>query len=225
MKASEIQIGDRFGKLKVIELPNKKNKEGKPLAVCECSCGNIVEIIKYKLVQKYKPVQSCGCLRLEKVHERKTRHGESGGAIIGKRNRLYRIWSNMKSRCYNHRVRSYADYGAKGIIVCDEWLNSYEDFRDWALSNGYQDNLTIDRIESNKNYCPENCRWITLRDNSVRAHEKACWGRNIETNEYVRFVNIRNFAKERGLSYSCIDRVLHGRNKTHKGWTFGYQTN
>lgn len=225
MRSNEIKIGDKFEKLTVVELPDKRNKEGKLLVVCKCDCGNIVEVVKYKLVQQYKPIRSCGCLRLERVHQNKTRHGESGGAIVGNRSKLYRTWSNMKSRCYNPNVRSYADYGAKGITVCDEWLNSYETFRDWALSNGYQEDLTIDRINPHGDYCPENCRWLTLHDNSSMAHEKACWGRNLKTGEYVEFVNIRNFAKDRNLSYSCIDRVLHGRNKTHKDWIFGYQEN
>lgn len=223
MKANEIQMGNKFEKLQVIELPNKKDSKGRPLVVCRCECGNVVEVVKYRLIQKYKPIRSCGCLRVEKVHEKKTTHGDSGGAIVGKRNRLYRTWSNMKSRCYNPNVRSYADYGAKGIVVCNEWVNSYETFKERAIANGYKEELTIDRINSNENYCPENCRWITSHDNSVRAHEKSCWGKNLKTGEYVEFVNIRNFAKSRDLSYSCIDRVLHGRNKTHKDWIFGYQ--
>ena len=107
--------------------------------------------------------------------------------------------------------------------MCDEWLNSYETFRDWALSHGYSEELTIDRINPNGNYEPDNCRWITSHDNSVRAHEVSCWGKNLTTGEYVEFVNIRNFASERGLSYSCIYRVLHGKNKTHKNWVFGYK--
>ncbi len=130
MKSYEIQIGDRFGKLVVLDLPSKRNKEGKPVAICKCDCGKTIETVKYRLVQSKKPLRSCGCLRLEKVHENKTHHGESGGALVGKRTKLYRTWANMKTRCYNAKVRSYADYGAKGITVCDEWKDSYEAFRD-----------------------------------------------------------------------------------------------
>lgn len=222
MKSCNICVGDVFGRLTVVNMDDEKDTFGKPVVTCKCSCGNIVKIVKYKLVQTTKPVRSCGCLRLDRVHESKTIHGDSGGAIVGKRSRLYRIWSNIKSRCYNKNVRSYKDYGERGIKVCDEWLNSYEEFKLWAISNGYSDDLTIDRIDSDKDYCPNNCRWITASENSIRAHEVSCWGRNIETEEYVEFTNIREFAKEYGLSYSCIDRVLHHRNKTHKNWIFGY---
>ena len=222
MKSNEIRVGDKFGKLTIIDLPDERT-DGRLIATCQCDCGNVCKVVRYKLVQQNKPIRSCGCLRLERVHEVKTQHGESGGLIVGKRSRLYRVWSNMKSRCYNTKVRSYADYGLKGIMVCDEWLNSFTSFRNWALSNGYKEDLTIDRIDPNGNYCPENCRWLSAHDNFGRAHERACWGRNLDTSEYVEFVNIRKFASERDLSYSCIDRVLHGRNKTHKGWIFGYQ--
>lgn len=82
--------------------------------------------------------------------------------------RLYKIWSNMKQRCYNENATSYNYYGEKGITICEEWLYDFQIFHDWAMENGYQDELTIDRIDSDKGYCPENCRWITLDENSRR---------------------------------------------------------
>lgn len=223
MKSSEIKIGDKFGKLTVIELPERRNKEHKLLAVCRCECGNIIEVVKYKLVQKNKPVQSCGCLRIERLHEIKTVHGQAGGLIVGSRTQLYRCWSNIKSRCYNSKVRSYADYGAKGIKMCDEWLQDFVAFSKWATSNGFKEGLTINRIDPTKDYCPENCEWITLSENSRLAKKEVhCWGRELLTNEYYEFDNIRQFAREHDLSYSAIDQVLHKHNKTHKGWIFGY---
>lgn len=218
-----MEVGERYGKLVVTKLLEERSKDNRRLVECNCDCGTVGFVCAEKrLTLKKNPTMSCGCLRLERIHEVKMTHGDAGGRIIGQRARLYRIWSNMKTRCYNKNVRSYADYGAKGIGVCDEWLNNYEAFKEWAMLNGYNDKLSIDRIDSSKGYCPDNCRWITLSENSIRAHEVSCWGKNLDTDEYVEFTNIRKFALEHDLSYSCIDRVLHGRNKTHKNWIFGY---
>lgn len=79
--------------------------------------------------------------------------------------RLYRIWHNMKARCYKEYDRKYKYYGGKGIKICDEWLNDFKCFYDWSMENGYTEELTIDRIESSKDYCPENCRWVTRTEN------------------------------------------------------------
>ena len=79
---------------------------------------------------------------------------------------LSKIFHNMKSRCYNHKINGYAYYGGKGVVICDEWLNNVFDFIKWALDNGYQLGLSIDRIDPNKNYFPENCRWVTKSENS-----------------------------------------------------------
>lgn len=92
-------------------------------------------------------------------------HGESG-------TRLYYCWKNIKARCYGGYSNRYYCYGAVGIKVCKSWRSSYENFRDWALINGYTDHLTIDRLNPNKNYCPSNCRWISGFQNSSRAHKR-----------------------------------------------------
>lgn len=87
-------------------------------------------------------------------------HGESY-------TRLYAIWDNMKARCYNKNSSDYPRYGGRGVFVCDEWIQSYKAFSDWAKENGYAENLTLDRIENNKGYCPSNCRWV---DRKVQAN-------------------------------------------------------
>ena len=80
------------------------------------------------------------------------------------------IFSGMKQRCYNPNNKNFTDYGGKGIGICEDWLNNPKSFEDWAISHGYENDLTIDRIDSNKNYCPDNCQWIAIEENSRRAN-------------------------------------------------------
>lgn len=86
--------------------------------------------------------------------------------------RIYSIFSGMKTRCYNKNCKRYKYYGAKGVKICEEWLNDIQSFIDWSMSNGYNDMLTIDRIDSDGDYCPENCRWISKAENTKYAHSK-----------------------------------------------------
>lgn len=120
--------------------------------------------------------------------------------------RLYRIYYNMKSRCLNPNVPCYYRYGAKGIKICSEWLNSFALFREWALSHGYSDELTLDRIDVNGDYSPSNCRWIPMieqaknKENSISV---VVDGRNIQ---------LHQLANETGVSYS----TLYWRYKNNK---------
>lgn len=147
-------MNQRFGRLIVLE--NIKPS----MWLCKCDCGEY-KTVSTKLLRR-GTTRSCGCLRKEMEVEANTTHGDTNS-------RLYKTWCNMKSRCTNQKSTDYKYYGAKGVKVCEEWLNSYEAFRDWALANGYKEGLTIDRINSEDNYKPINCRWITLSKNSRRA--------------------------------------------------------
>lgn len=147
--------GQQFGRLTVVQATEKRDKSGCVIWECLCECGNTCEVSVNRLTIKgHSRKRSCGCLQLEM--RKTTIHGESGTI-------LYHKWKGMFDRCYNPNAKNYKYYGSRGIAVCEEWLNSYESFRDWALSSGYTEGLSLDRIDPNKNYCPENCRWITMQ--------------------------------------------------------------
>lgn len=124
----------------------------------------------------------------------------------GKRTRLGRIWNNMKKRCYNPRHESYKYYGAKGVVVCDEWLHDFDAFKAWAMSHGYNDALTIDRIDCDGDYTPDNCRWTTPREQAF----------NRSTNNYLTFdgktMSMMEWALALGMSYKTLTR------RVHHGW-------
>lgn len=147
--------GKRFGRLTVLSFC----KVEKHLAywLCKCDCGNEVEVPGVSLRKGI--TKSCGCLHRETSKNRLLKTGESG-------TRLYNVWSCMLQRCSNPNNDRYKWYGAKGVSVCDEWLD-YNNFKKWAIENGYKENAprgecTIDRIDPFRNYEPSNCRWVSM---------------------------------------------------------------
>jgi hypothetical protein len=128
--------------------------------LCRCSCGTIKKVRQGHLRQG--KIISCGCYDLK----RKTKHNAY-------KSRLYTIWADMKQRCNNPKQKAYVYYGAKGITICDSWNQDFQTFQQWALLNGYSNNLTIDRINTYKGYCPTNCRWATKTTQS-RNKQKQC---------------------------------------------------
>lgn len=147
-------IGKRFGRLNVIAEAGR-SKTGLAMWECKCDCGNIAVVRGTHL--REGSIKSCGCIRCEETSTRFATHRK-------KNTRLYRIWRNMKTRCYNPKFKHFKHYGGRGISICEEWLNSFNDFYDWAIKNGYADNLTIDRINNDGNYEPSNCRWATMKE-------------------------------------------------------------
>ena len=149
--------GQRFGHLVILERA-ENGKGGMTRFLCRCDCGNQKIIMSKHL--KSGAIDNCGCMREERMRDTK----KSNGAHMGCKTRLYRIWCSMKGRCYNENRERYPDYGGRGITVCDEWIQDFNAFREWALANGYSDNLTIDRKDNDKGYSPDNCRWITVKE-------------------------------------------------------------
>lgn len=156
MRASNI-IGERYGRLVVIARA-ENTKSGNTRWLCKCDCGK-EKVVAYREL-KNGDTKSCGCLREEKTRARSTTPG--GGKT--KYPRLYRIWHHMKERCYSVNCKEYRWYGARGIQICDAWKNSFPEFRDWALSHGYEDHLTIERKNNDGNYEPGNCKWATMKE-------------------------------------------------------------
>ena len=158
--------GQRFGRLVVLEYL------GRSKWLCICDCG--ATMIAGTGHLKSGHTCSCGCYQKERTSETHKKHGERA-------TRLYNIWAKMKARCLNEKESCFERYGGRGIQVCEEWAQSFETFAEWAYSNGYAENLTIDRIDNNKGYSPENCRWATMKDQSNNRRSNRLLTHNGET--------------------------------------------
>ena len=170
-------------------------------------CDSIVE----KRLDAGKKQKSCGCVKNELISESKIKHDDSFSS-------LYSSWSHLKNRCENTNNDAYKDYGGRGITICNEWANDYTVFRDWALNNGYQENLQINRINNDGNYEPNNCNWVTSKENSRNRRGQKI--KNIEiANEIRSLWNTGNckrndLAKKYNISIRSIADIILGKTWT-----------
>lgn len=155
----------QFGKLTAIKRVGT-DKHRNSLWLCVCECGNKIVVPAYSLRNGH--TKSCGCTTINYLKTVKPAITHGGARVGEAKERLYRVWCGMKERCYNPHNKNYKNYGGRGITVCDEWQASYESFRNWAMSHGYDPNAplgkcTIDRINNDGNYEPTNCRWVDMK--------------------------------------------------------------
>lgn len=195
--------GQRFGRLVVVKrLEN--DKDNRAVWQCICDCGNVINVSGKHL--RSGNTTSCGCKLHNTLVDRNTTHGHS-------RERLYTIWTAIKDRCLNPNNKDYESYGGRGISICQDWVNNYSAFRNWAYSNGYDEKApvkacTIDRIDVNENYCPENCRWV---DHNVQCNNRRT---NVLLTYNGETHTIKEWANIIGIGYRTLrDRI------SKLGWT------
>lgn len=194
MKNTASYIGKKFGRLTVITVEPNRHPDYHEYVLCQCACGNVRSVQLSSLL--CGKTTSCGCYAKERSSKVNTKHG-----YTAKRPRIYRIWENMRSRCNYAGNTNYVNYGGRGIKVCDAW-DDFATFLAWATDNGYEDSLSIDRIDVNGNYCPENCRWATRKEQD----------RNKTTSHLLTFGGktqcLMDWCKELNLTPGCLNKRL-----------------
>lgn len=196
MPGRVVYEGKRINYFTVISREYVRNKQW--YFLCKCDCGKKF----YATISDIRKRKSCGCMSVELSSKANTKHGGCG-------TKIYNTWLSMKSRCYNPNNDDYNDYGGRGIIVCNEWLNNFESFRDWSYANGFEEmaskgRCSIDRIDVNGNYEPSNCRWaddITQANNrrsnvlinhNGETHTRAEWARDNDLGEDTIVSRLKN---------------------------------
>lgn len=179
--------GSKFGRLTVIGRAN--DKKGKTYWHCVCECGTEKEVCASHLTSGR--IVSCGCSSFDRISELNKTHGMTN-------TRLYNIWCGMHQRCYNKNLKNYRIYGGRGITVCQEWLDDFMNFYNWAMENGYADNLSIDRIDVNGNYEPSNCRWATDKEQSCNTRRTRIFEHNGEMK------SLKQIAEDEGINYNTL---------------------
>lgn len=198
-KSIDLVPGQRFGNVEVIRKHHTKiiyygdRKVTKDFYLCRCKCGKEFIAYKHNLTRNKDRIESCGCAK---------------GSHHRSKTRCMKIFYGMRKRCYNKNCSDYKNYGGRGIKICEEWCSDYERFYDWAIKNGYNDSLTIERIDVEKDYCPENCKWIPRSEQSAnrRGVVKVIYDNKLCT--------IKDICAKTGKKYNTVYmRYKRGRNK------------
>ncbi|MBO7677730.1 MAG: hypothetical protein J6S49_09510 [Erysipelotrichaceae bacterium] len=188
--------GQKFGRLTVLGI-YKRATHGKTFTwKCKCDCGNETFVSGNHLKSK-SGAKSCGCLKKQKCSENGMKNFKHG---MG-RTPLYETWTSMKKRCKNPENLNYINYGGRGITVCEEW-EDFTTFYNWAISNGYVHGLTLDRIDNNKGYSPDNCRWTTMKNQA----------RNRRNNRFITYKGetktVAEWAESIGMKRDTLETRL-----------------
>ena len=202
-------IGMKFKNVEIIDYIGYE--KGSHFVKCRCNCGNIIERKRYSDINDSTKCKECRATRYKTEKEKA----------------LYVLFKGIKNRCYNKNDNEFKNYGGKGIYICKEWLDDRYEFVKWSINNGYEIGLTIDRIDSNKEYSPNNCRWITRSLNSTYANNRRQYKLPIPVlatspngEEYLIEYDLKRFCDKHSLDVSSVRKVLQGKYKQHKGWKF-----
>lgn len=188
-------IGEIHGIYTIVDMLDEKDKYGHYIYKAVCNVCGYIKFSHYGAFSgPLSMTRNCEHIKFDGTIRTNTYNWQN--------KRLQSIYYGMVCRCYNHNDHNYKWYGGKGIRICDEWANEPQLFEEWALNNGYNDNMTIDRIESDKNYCPENCQWISLNENS-RKSGNVNW---IEVDDIV--LTGRQWSEKFGIGINIINTVV-----------------
>lgn len=198
----ENYINKKYNKLTILSI-SKNNSDIKMIKVlCKCDCGNEKIVYLNNVIRGL--TKSCGCIRKKNGYKQGTNnktHGQS-------KTKLYKLYKNVINRCYKKNHERYKYYGGKGIKVCDTWLNDFESFYNWAYANGYKQGLSIDRIDNNGNYEPNNCRWVDMSIQSTNKRNTVYLTYNNKTQ------SMKQWADELGLNYDHFKYRIRDKNMT-----------
>ena len=202
--------GLKFNRLTVLELAKSRIRGNKPVTfwVCKCDCGKIVEVAGARLRTTNRPTRSCGCYAKEVLilNGKKVGNLPKKGKHKLSRTKIHDTWLNIKSRCHRKTATGYHIYGGRGITVCDEWMNSFQTFlKDMGMppSNKH----TIERIDVNKGYSPSNCKWATMKEQSV----------NKRNNHFITYNGETKTISEWGIVYGIPYNTIIER--LNRGWS------